>query len=76
MAGTAPASSSINNAGDGATGGSKSKLGHGQQSADTSSLKRKRGLFSKDLRLMMYGFGDDPDVQISSLPFLSGKNAV
>ncbi|CAK9213528.1 hypothetical protein BDL97_18G098500 [Sphagnum fallax] len=61
MAGTAPASSSINNAGDGATGGSKSKLGHGQQSADTSSLKRKRGLFSKDLRLMMYGFGDDPD---------------
>lgn len=26
-----------------------------------SSLKRKRGLFSKDLRLMMYGFGDDPD---------------
>ncbi len=48
MAGTAPASSSINNAGDGATGGSKSKLGHGQQSADTSSLKRKRGLFSKD----------------------------
>lgn len=24
-------------------------------------MKRKRGLFSKDLRLMMYGFGDDPD---------------
>lgn len=26
-----------------------------------SSLKRKRGIFSKELRLMMYGFGDDPD---------------
>eukprot|EP00898_Chlorokybus_atmophyticus_P000215 jgi/Chlat1/1194/Chrsp115S01670 len=23
-------------------------------------VKRKRGLFSKELRLMMYGFGDDP----------------
>eukprot|EP00271_Cylindrocystis_brebissonii_P014571 TRINITY_DN35952_c0_g1_i1.p1 TRINITY_DN35952_c0_g1~~TRINITY_DN35952_c0_g1_i1.p1 ORF type:complete len:182 (-),score=41.68 TRINITY_DN35952_c0_g1_i1:671-1216(-) len=26
-----------------------------------ATLKRKRGMFSKELRLMLYGFGDDPD---------------
>eukprot|EP00897_Mesotaenium_endlicherianum_P006862 jgi/Mesen1/6203/ME000320S05397 len=28
---------------------------------EEATLKRKRGIFSKELRLMMYGFGDDPD---------------
>ncbi|GBG80878.1 hypothetical protein CBR_g31434 [Chara braunii] len=37
--------------------------GRGKDGANLEggSLKRKRGLFNKDLRLMMYGFGDDPD---------------
>ncbi|KAJ7571697.1 hypothetical protein O6H91_01G173500 [Diphasiastrum complanatum] len=39
---------------------SKLKVGGAGQSQE-GSLKRKRGIFSKDLRLMMYGFGDDPD---------------
>lgn len=29
--------------------------------AAASSLKRKRGVFQKDLQHMMYGFGDDPN---------------
>lgn len=26
-----------------------------------TAFKRKRGMFGKELRIMMYGFGDDPD---------------
>ncbi|KAL3702300.1 hypothetical protein R1sor_020322 [Riccia sorocarpa] len=39
-------------------GGKEGGKGPGQSE---NALKRKRGTFSKDLRLMMYGFGDDPD---------------
>ncbi|KAJ4727778.1 Transcription initiation factor TFIID subunit 13 [Melia azedarach] len=39
---------------------SKSKAGSSQPS-ETSSFKRKRGVFQKDLQHMMYGFGDDPN---------------
>ncbi|KAH7678638.1 transcription initiation factor TFIID subunit 13 protein [Dioscorea alata] len=35
--------------------------GQSQQPSDSSSLKRKRGVFQKDLQHMMYGFGDDPN---------------
>ncbi|KAK2649603.1 hypothetical protein Ddye_017092 [Dipteronia dyeriana] len=37
---------------------SKSKAGSSQPS-ETTSFKRKRGVFQKDLQHMMYGFGDD-----------------
>ncbi|MCO5578097.1 hypothetical protein L7F22_031935 [Adiantum nelumboides] len=34
----------------------------GKSVANSSeSSKRKRGLFTRELRIMMYGFGDDPD---------------
>ncbi|KQK16896.1 transcription initiation protein SPT3 homolog [Brachypodium distachyon] len=33
----------------------------GAPDAAASSLKRKRGMFQKDLQHMMYGFGDDPN---------------
>ncbi|KAM0893974.1 hypothetical protein ACQ4PT_024777 [Festuca glaucescens] len=33
----------------------------GGAEAAASSLKRKRGVFQKDLQHMMYGFGDDPN---------------
>lgn len=33
----------------------------GGADAAASSLKRKRGVFQKDLQHMMYGFGDDPN---------------
>ncbi|XP_010316747.1 transcription initiation factor TFIID subunit 13 isoform X3 [Solanum lycopersicum] len=36
---------------------SKARVGASQPSE--SSLKRKRGMFQKDLQHMMYGFGDD-----------------
>ncbi|KAJ4838651.1 Transcription initiation factor TFIID subunit 13 [Turnera subulata] len=45
----------MNNPGGGSS--SKSKAGSSQPS--DSSLKRKRGVFQKDLQHMMYGFGDD-----------------
>ncbi|CAM0881172.1 unnamed protein product [Alopecurus aequalis] len=35
--------------------------GGGITDAAASSLKRKRGVFHKDLQHMMYGFGDDPN---------------
>ncbi|KAL2629952.1 hypothetical protein R1flu_014638 [Riccia fluitans] len=41
-------------------GGKAVKLS-GAAPTQPDNLKRKRGVFSKDLRLMMYGFGDDPD---------------
>uniref|UniRef100_A0A2P2KNM9 Transcription initiation factor TFIID subunit 13 n=1 Tax=Rhizophora mucronata TaxID=61149 RepID=A0A2P2KNM9_RHIMU len=41
-------------------GPSKSKVGSSSQPSETS-LKRKRGVFYKDLQHMMYGFGDDPN---------------
>ncbi|KAL0916313.1 hypothetical protein M5K25_013814 [Dendrobium thyrsiflorum] len=37
----------------------KPKAGSSQLSE--ASLKRKRGMFQKDLQHMMYGFGDDPN---------------
>ncbi|KAK0580987.1 hypothetical protein LWI29_008482 [Acer saccharum] len=37
---------------------SKSKAGSSQP-YETTSSKRKRGVFQKDLQRMMYGFGDD-----------------
>ncbi|KAH9754056.1 transcription initiation factor IID 18kD subunit family protein [Citrus sinensis] len=39
---------------------SKSKAGSSQP-CETTSFKRKRGVFQKDLQHMMYGFGDDPN---------------
>ncbi|KAK9215217.1 hypothetical protein WN944_007221 [Citrus x changshan-huyou] len=39
---------------------SKSKVGSSQP-CETTSFKRKRGVFQKDLQHMMYGFGDDPN---------------
>lgn len=33
----------------------------GGADASASTLKRKRGVFQKDLQHMMYGFGDDPN---------------
>ncbi|KAL9430632.1 hypothetical protein AB3S75_025930 [Citrus x aurantiifolia] len=39
---------------------SKSKAGSSQP-YETTSFKRKRGVFQKDLQHMMYGFGDDPN---------------
>lgn len=58
MVGMAPVANNADGGAGGAAG--KGKSSAAQQTAD-SSLKRKRGLFNKDLRLMMYGFGDDPD---------------
>uniref|UniRef100_A0A0V0HEQ1 Transcription initiation factor TFIID subunit 13 n=1 Tax=Solanum chacoense TaxID=4108 RepID=A0A0V0HEQ1_SOLCH len=37
---------------------SKARVGGASQPSE-SSLKRKRGMFQKDLQHMMYGFGDD-----------------
>ncbi|XP_058200054.1 transcription initiation factor TFIID subunit 13 isoform X3 [Rhododendron vialii] len=41
-------------------GPSKVRVGSSQPSE--AALKRKRGVFQKDLQHMMYGFGDDPNV--------------
>ncbi|BAS71956.1 transcription initiation factor TFIID subunit 13 [Oryza sativa Japonica Group] len=35
--------------------------GGGGADASATTLKRKRGVFQKDLQHMMYGFGDDPN---------------
>ncbi|KAG5514168.1 hypothetical protein RHGRI_035538 [Rhododendron griersonianum] len=40
-------------------GPSKVRVGSSQPSE--AALKRKRGVFQKDLQHMMYGFGDDPN---------------
>ncbi|BBM98656.1 transcription initiation factor TFIID subunit 13 [Marchantia polymorpha subsp. ruderalis] len=56
------ASSAAGGGAPGGGGGKGGKAGAGKESGQSdSTLKRKRGIFSKDLRLMMYGFGDDPD---------------
>ncbi|KAI5056304.1 hypothetical protein GOP47_0028122 [Adiantum capillus-veneris] len=47
----APAAASLATPAKGKSGASSSE----------SSLKRKRGVFTRELRIMMYGFGDDPD---------------
>ncbi|KAH7446722.1 hypothetical protein KP509_01G070500 [Ceratopteris richardii] len=49
-----------------ATNSASMALAKGKSNANShhpseASLKRKRGLFTKELRIMMYGFGDDPD---------------
>ncbi|RAL49661.1 unnamed protein product [Cuscuta campestris] len=41
--------------------GSSSKARVGAPQHYDGSLKRKRGMFQKDLQHMMYGFGDDPN---------------
>ncbi|EYU46794.1 hypothetical protein ABFS82_04G009000 [Erythranthe guttata] len=43
------------------TAGPSSKVKTGSSQSSESSLKRKRGMFQKDLHHMMYGFGDDPN---------------
>ncbi|KAL2649316.1 hypothetical protein R1flu_017444 [Riccia fluitans] len=55
-----------NSVAGGASGSGNAKVGKeggGGKAPGQSenTFKRKRGTFSKDLRLMMYGFGDDPD---------------
>ncbi|XP_057473673.1 transcription initiation factor TFIID subunit 13-like isoform X4 [Actinidia eriantha] len=50
----------MNNSSAGAGPSSKVRVGSSQPSE--ASLKRKRGVFQKDLQHMMYGFGDDPNV--------------
>ncbi|KAI3768472.1 hypothetical protein L2E82_19178 [Cichorium intybus] len=42
-----------------ASAGPSSKAKTGSSHPSETSLKRKRGLFQKDLQHMMYGFGDD-----------------
>ncbi|PSR94721.1 Transcription initiation factor TFIID subunit like [Actinidia chinensis var. chinensis] len=49
----------MNNSSAGAGPSSKVRVGSSQPSE--ASLKRKRGVFQKDLQHMMYGFGDDPN---------------
>ncbi|KAG2588528.1 hypothetical protein PVAP13_5NG341500 [Panicum virgatum] len=46
-----------------AAGQGSSSHHHSAAGADASAptLKRKRGVFQKDLQHMMYGFGDDPN---------------
>ncbi|KAL3825975.1 hypothetical protein ACJIZ3_022004 [Penstemon smallii] len=39
--------------------GPSSKVKTGSSQPSEASLKRKRGMFQKDLHHMMYGFGDD-----------------
>ncbi|XP_057727475.1 transcription initiation factor TFIID subunit 13-like [Arachis stenosperma] len=42
-------------------GGSSSKPRSASFQPSETSLKRKRGVFQKELQHMMYGFGDDPN---------------
>ncbi|KAL3652914.1 Transcription initiation factor TFIID subunit 13 [Castilleja foliolosa] len=42
-------------------GPSSSKARVGSSQSSESTLKRKRGMFQKELQHMMYGFGDDPN---------------
>ncbi|KAL6621296.1 hypothetical protein ACP70R_033728 [Stipagrostis hirtigluma subsp. patula] len=49
-------------AGQGASSSSHHhQSGGGGGDASATTLKRKRGVFQKDLQHMMYGFGDDPN---------------
>ncbi|XP_059625604.1 transcription initiation factor TFIID subunit 13 [Cornus florida] len=41
--------------------GPSSRVRVGSSQPSEASLKRKRGVFQKDLQHMMYGFGDDPN---------------
>lgn len=41
--------------------GASAKAGAAKPRVATGAFKRKRGMFGKELRIMMYGFGDDPD---------------
>ncbi|KAL6500274.1 Transcription initiation factor TFIID subunit 13 [Orobanche hederae] len=43
------------------TAGPSSKVRVGSSQPLENSLKRKRGMFQKELQHMMYGFGDDPN---------------
>ncbi|URE04124.1 transcription initiation factor IID, 18kD subunit family protein [Musa troglodytarum] len=44
-----------------ASAGPPAKPRVGSSQVSEASLKRKRGVFQKDLQHMMYGFGDDPN---------------
>eukprot|EP00249_Psilotum_nudum_P004463 c17983_g1_i1 orf=303-758(-) len=57
---SASASLSLMGAGAGSGANQKGKLSVPHQPSE-NSLRRKRGIFTRDLRYMMYGFGDDPD---------------
>ncbi|KAK9139211.1 hypothetical protein Scep_008892 [Stephania cephalantha] len=46
--------------------GTNTKTKAGPSQPSDVSLKRKRGMFQKDLQHMMYGFGDDPNVGFGS----------
>ncbi|KAK1292654.1 hypothetical protein QJS10_CPB17g01147 [Acorus calamus] len=48
---------------------SKQKAGTSSQASE-ASLKRKRGVFQKDLQHMMYGFGDDANPLPETVSFL------
>ncbi|CAL1362849.1 unnamed protein product [Linum trigynum] len=45
----------------GAAGQSAKPAKAGSSQPSETSVKRKRGMFQKDLQHMMYGFGDDPN---------------
>ncbi|CAI0395929.1 unnamed protein product [Linum tenue] len=45
----------------GAAGQSSKPAKAGSSQPSETSVKRKRGMFQKDLQHMMYGFGDDPN---------------
>lgn len=60
-AASAAATAPTSNVGGSGAYAAKGKSGSGSHQPSETSLKRKRGVFTKDLRLMMYGFGDDPD---------------
>lgn len=46
---------------DPSSAGASSKVKAGGVQPSESTLKRKRGIFQKDLQHMMYGYGDDPN---------------
>ncbi|PAN30291.1 hypothetical protein PAHAL_5G342800 [Panicum hallii] len=48
-------------AGQGSSSHHHSAFGGAGADASAPTLKRKRGVFQKDLQHMMYGFGDDPN---------------
>ncbi|KAL9266965.1 Transcription initiation factor TFIID subunit 13-like protein [Drosera capensis] len=49
--------------GNSAANSGKPKVGESSSSkpSETTSFKRKRGMFQKDLQHMTYGYGDDPN---------------
>lgn len=58
---TSAAALAGSNVGGAVANNAKVKPGLASHMASDAPIKRKRGIFTKELRLMMYGFGDDPD---------------